>query len=942
MKTFIQEIADAVHAQHVAWENLTVIFPNRRAAVYFRRELAKGLAKPEWSPAVLTIEEFIGSFSLLREADKLSLVIRLFKTFKRITGSQETIDQFYYWGEMLLRDFDEIDKNLVNAEMLFRDLSNQKDLDAYFDYLTEEQKRFLSDFWQTMNPVTSENKRHFLEIWKGLYPVYKEFRRELASDSLAYSGMIHRGVAELIEEICKSQLSEGGSYFFAGFNALTLAEEKIISCFVRNKGAKVFWDEDEFYISTPHREAGTFFRQYRQHPVLGPTFPAQATSYLSSPKKINLLGVPQKAGQPKLLSQQLQEAIQSASSNSTEIGSETVIVLPDESLLTSVLYALPLSLKSINVTMGYGLVNTPYYSLIDFLFDLHLHKRKESFYYRYVLAVLHHPYIKARLGESAQSIPRLIVAKNVVYIPPSMFQGEHPLLQSIFRLIESDKFVTYLLEIISQLATSKDTRLLESEFAFHFHRMLSRIQEVAPDITELRMLQRMFRQIARSEKVPFSGEPIQGIQIMGVLETRNLDFENVMVLSVNEGLWPASTRQGSYIPHNIRRAYGLPTSQHHDAIYAYLFYRLLQRAKRIDLYYNTEPDVLGAGEMSRYLYQIMYETGWKHSHKVLYNPLQLHSSKPITIDKNADVLDRLNKYFTKELTPSTLISFLECRLKFYFKHLIGIREADEVEEAADVRMFGNIFHDVMYFFYSDNKPKVGVWQIREEHFANIDKKIEELIERAFRKQFDYREARAIDYEGHQLIVKEMVAKMAKYVLENDKAYAPFEIKMLEEKDFKTSIAISQNGKHIHVALGGTIDRVDHKEGTVRVIDYKTGRDENSFSNIASLFDRDDSKRNKAAFQAMFYAWVYARKTTTPDQKLQPGLINRKEIFKKDFEYGLSMGDKLLQDVTFLLPEFEENLMKLLEELFNPQQPFDQTKEVKNCVYCEYKEICGRH
>jgi PD-(D/E)XK nuclease superfamily len=942
MKTFLQEIADTILTQQASWENLTVIFPNRRAALYFRRELTKGLTTPQWSPTVLTIEEFIGSLSLLHEADKLSLVIRLFKAFKKITGSQETIDQFYYWGEMLLRDFDELDKNLVNAEMLFRDLSNQKDLDAYFDYLTEEQKKFLYDFWQTMDPVTSENKRHFLEIWKGLYPVYKEFKNELTADKLAYSGMIHREVAESIESTFKlAGKKQEGEFIFAGFNALTLAEEKIISWLIMNRNAKVFWDEDEFYVDMPHREAGTFFRQYRKHPVLGATFPAKASSHLKNPKQINLLGVPQKAGQPKLLSQQLEEAIHTANSNNKELGSETVIVLPDENLLTSVLYALPLSLKAINVTMGYALVNTPYYSLIDFLFDLHLHKRKEEFYHRYVLAVLNHPYVKSYQNKNAQPLQELIISKNLVYVPSSLFADHNPLLQTIFKQVDSENFLSYLLEIITLLATMAENRVMESEFAFHFHRILSRIQEVAPDITELRMLQRMFRQVARSEKVPFSGEPLKGIQIMGVLETRNLDFENVMVLSLNEGLWPASVRQGSYIPHNIRRAYNLPTSQHQDAMYAYLFYRLLQRANKVDLYYNTEPDVLGSGEMSRYLYQLMYETGWKYDHKILYNPVQLHTVSPITIEKKADVLEKLTRYFSKELTPSTLISFLECRLKFYFKHLIGIREADEVEEAADARMFGNIFHDVMQFFYSDLRPSSGTWQIREEHFASLDQKLDKLIERAFRKQFNHREGKEIEYEGHQLIVKEMVARMAKHVLDNDKSYTPFEIEMLEERNFKTTIRMSQQGKEINVSLGGTIDRVDSKEGTIRIIDYKTGKDENTFTTVASLFDRDDPKRNKAAFQAILYAWVYSKGKTISNQQLQPGLINRKEIFKKDFEYGLLMNGTLLQDVTPLLLEFEGHLIKLLTELFDPARPFDQTKELRNCAYCPYKEICNR-
>jgi hypothetical protein len=942
MKTFIQEIADTIRNKQSSWENLTVIFPNRRAAIYFRRELAKDLSSPQWSPAVLTIEEFIENHSSLREIDKLSLVMRLFKTFQRVTGSQETIDQFYYWGEMLLRDFDELDKNLVNAEMLFRDLRNQKELDSYFDYLSEEQKKYLLDFWQSLDPATSENKKSFLAMWERLYPVYSEFKRELLNDKLAYAGMIHRAVAESIESLfpLDATSSQDGSIIFAGFNALTNAEEKIISWIVKNRKAKVFWDEDEFYVGAEQREAGTFFRQYRKHPVLGPTFPITPPANLYKEKKINVIGVPQKAGQSKILSQQLEEAIQSASATGNELSNETVIVLPDESLLTSVLYSLPLSVKAINVSMGYSLVNTPYYSLIDYLFDLHLHKRKDDFYHRYVLAILNHPYIISHVGLDSSSLQSLIVAKNIVYVSPSLFENRNELLQHIFKVVDNKDFISFLLDVIELLTKPFANKNLETEFAFHFHRMLSRFQEVAPEITDIQMIQRLFRQMARSEKVPFEGEPMKGIQIMGILETRNLDFENVIVLSLNEGLWPASARQGSYIPHNIRRAYALPTAQHQDAMYAYLFYRLLHRASYVELYYNTEPDVTGAGEMSRYLYQIMYETGWKYDHKILYNKIELPSSLPITIKKNSAVLERINRYLTRELTPSTLNSYVECRLRFYFKHLIGLKEAEEVEEAADARMFGNIFHDSLEAFYAAHKPTEGLWQIKEEYFNNLDEKLEALIEREFIRQFNLQDGKKMEYEGHQLIVKAMVKKMAERVLQIDRSYAPFEIVMLEESNFKTGVTIFQQGKEIRILIGGKIDRVDVKDNIVRIIDYKTGGDENSFKSIASLFDRT-KKRNKAAFQAILYGWVYAKQDELLYQKLQPGLINRKEIFKDDYKYGLMMDKELLYDVAPLLPEFEQHLIQLLTELFDPEQPFDQTDRTENCEYCSFKGICNR-
>jgi hypothetical protein len=931
MRSFLQDIADVVKRDYPDWDRLQIVFPNRRAALYFKEELAKDLTTPKWCPTILTIEELIDSYSFLEEVDKLTSIVKLYQAFKKVTGSTEKIDQFYYWGEMLLRDFDELDKYLVNAEFLFRDISNLKEVDQYFDYLTEEQKIFLKDFWQSVEFSTEETRNRFLSLWKNLYPVYKEFQESLLKDGTAYAGMIHRLVAEWL--VAQTAPTSEKKTIFAGFNALTTAEEKIVCWFVENQSATVFWDEDEFYVSSEHREAGAFFRLYRKHPVLGKTFNERPASHLSSRKQISIYGVPQKAGQSKLLAQQLSD-----DKTFNKEGSH-VIVLPDESLLMPLLYSLPLSISSVNVTMGFPLVSTPFFSLIDFLFDLHRTKRKDEFYFKGVIAVLSHPYVNALAVAEVSELKTFITKHNQVYLEEHVFETKGNVLASIFKLVGKADFIPYVLDAIALFASAPSNGILDKEFAFYFHRILTKLQELTVDEPmELSMLQKLFRQIARSEKVPFSGEPLTGIQIMGVLETRNLDFDHVHVLSLNEGLWPASPRQGSYLPHSIRKAYGLPTYAHQDAMYGYLFYRLLQRSEQVSLYYNTEPDVLGSGEMSRYLYQIIYEAQWPYTKKILYSSISLNQPSTIAIEKDSNVMEKLQRYATKALTPSTLNTYLECRLKFYFRNLLGVVEADEVEEEADARIFGNLFHDVMQFFYLDLKLKDGTAEIRAEHFTDLPKKLDLLVERAYRKHFGLTHNRKIEYDGQQLVVNEMVKKMADHVLKKDGEYAPFYIDMLEQEDFKTSFPVDAK---LIILLGGKIDRVDRKENMVRIIDYKTGKDENSFKTITSLFDRDDVKRNKAAFQALFYSWVYDRVKSDSSLILQPGLINRKEIFNDQFEYGLNLKGESIQDVKYLLPEFENNLVILLTELFDPKQPFDQTIKVKTCEYCAYKEICGR-
>ncbi|MFM7853386.1 MAG: PD-(D/E)XK nuclease family protein, partial [Flammeovirgaceae bacterium] len=388
------------------------------------------------------------------------------------------------------------------------------------------------------------------------------------------------------------------------------------------------------------------------------------------------------------------------------------------------------------------------------------------------------------------------------------------------------------------------------------------------------------------------------------------DFENVFVLSLNEGQWPAAPRHGSYIPYSVRKAYGLPTFQHQDALYAYLFYRLLQRAPSASLIYNTEPDVLGTGEMSRYLNQIIYDTGWMYEKILLHGSVSIKLPQAILIPKDNTVMERLEGFKNGMITPSSLNTYLECTLMFYFKHVVGLREPNEVEDTADARVVGNFFHNVMELFYLDLKPQWGSWLIEEKHFENLHAKIDLLIERAYRNHFSIAIDQNIVFEGQQLVVNEVVKRMAINVLEKDKAHTPFVIDILEADDYKIQFDVADG---LQVSLGGKIDRVDKKENHVRIIDYKTGNDENTFSSVPSLFDRHNAKRNKAAFQAMMYAWVFVKKNKG-NYQVQPGLLNRRDIFRSNFQYGLMLGQHLLTDVTPLLPDFEEQLIKLLNEV----------------------------
>jgi PD-(D/E)XK nuclease superfamily len=954
MTPFLEELAQKIIASHSKLEDLTIIFPNRRAALFFRSYLSTHLNQPVWSPTLITIEELFNELSDLQEADRLSLIFKLFHVYRKVMNKEESFDRFYFWGDMLLRDFDEVDKYLVAAPMLFKDLSIWRELDESFDYLTDEQKKFLRDFWINFEDKTAGSKEEFLKVWRELPNVYKAFVKSLKSEGLGYEGMIHREVAERItagKGVKRAAREQSHQLIFAGFNALTKSEEVLMSHFV-GLGAKVFWDDDPYYVDNFNQEAGQFFRQYRKHPVLSTTFEqARPSNFSSKEKTVNLYGVPQKVGQAKLLAKLLTDEVIPGNKPADEV--RTVIVLPDETMLLSVMHSLPEAFESINVTMGFPLRSTPLCHLLELMLDLQINRKEDRFSHRQVTAILSHAYILSQEEEIAKALRLDIIHKNLVYIPGSELRKGENILKVLFQPIEPQGIAEYLLGVVQQLgAAFSDRQSFDREYAFHFHRHLSRLHEVLKEtgsLLNLKGFQKLFRQIIQSQKIPFTGEPLKGLQIMGVLETRNLDFDNVFILSLNEGSLPAAPRQGSYIPHAVRKAYSLPTHEHQDAMYAYLFYRILQRARNIRLFYNTEPDQLGMGEMSRFVQQLIFESGWDIKHHILSNPVQLSETIPIDVAKTPEVLAALSAYTSPEgkgISPSALNDYIECTLRFYLKHIARLKEVQEVEEDLDARMFGNFLHDVMDWFYHDLIETKNSRRIEAEDLdpKKIQLAIQPLIDRAFRKHYSLDPSKEVEYGGQRVVVSAVIMQFAQKIIEQDYTYAPFTIEMIEERNFSWPMSVDMAGVPGTVKIAGRIDRVDSKDGRLRVIDYKTGKDELAFDSIESLFARE-GKRNKAAFQTILYAWLYQQNKNVKGEPLinfiTPVLMNRKTLFGKEGLKNFKMNKQELSDVTPYLPEFAERLQVLLKELYDPSIPFTQTAEEMNCKFCLFKNMCRR-
>lgn len=937
MESFLQELATRIHREHPHPDTVTMVFPNRRAALYFRKYLSKLLDKPMFSPKLLTIEDFIAGFSHYQVPDKLELVYRLYNVYRELLKTNETLDQFYFWGEMLLRDFDEVDKYLVDADILFRDLSNQKQLDASFDFLTPEQMEFLKTFWGNFEATITENKKKFLQVWRQLPEVYHAYRRQLAADGVAYQGMVHRAVADSISNVPQ----QSGTLVFAGFNALTKCEETVLSHFV-SLGASVYWDLDEYYVNSDWQEAGDFFREYQQHPVLKKTFSADLPSNFRKPKSVRVIGAAQPVGQAKIMSQVLHEELQKGMNPE-----ETLLVLPDEKLMLPVLHGISASVEKLNVTMGFPLSSTPLFNLVELLIELQINKRGDEFNHRQVLALLGHPYPVAASPKATHEKRKQILNDNLVYVPGEQLRTDHSLLSYIFCEATEHTVLDYLRQIIQEIGTLNSITEFDKEYALYFLKFLNRMEEVlGREYSNLKAFLRLFRQLVRAQRIPFTGEPLSGLQVMGVLETRNIDFKNVFVLSLNEGALPSGASKGSYIPFNIRKAYGLPTVEHQDSIYAYLFYRALQRAENVFLFYNTETDVLGQGEMSRYLQQLLFESGWKVDKQVLHNTIQPLSIQPIVVKKDASVTNELAKFIdgssnSRELTPSSLSDYMECSLRFYFKQIARIREAKEVEEDMDARILGNFVHAVMEKFYLRLIDRKKSRDVEAGDLKNMTSEIDDIIDEVFREEYSLKANRKIEYDGQRLIVKEVVKKFVDRILEVDQSYAPFAVVGLEKKDLRYVVPLELSGNP-RAVLSGSVDRADRKGDVLRVIDYKTGKDKTDIKGgLEELFSKD-GERNKAGFQVMMYALLFDKNTPAHhDVRLVPGLINRVNLFADNFTFGLRMGYEMVQDARPLLPEFEQRLKAVLEELFDTNTPFVQTQNTDACKLCAYQAICYR-
>ncbi len=954
---FLEEVVEIILSKYAdKTDEVTIVFPNRRAGLFFRKYLAEQIDSPIWSPKIISVEDFIKSLSNLKSADKLDLIFELYKVFIKLNKSKEDFDKFFYWGNIMLQDFDELDKFIVDPEMLFKNLIHIKKAENNLDYLEEEQKNIILEFWKSFGEKLSSHQKGFLGIWDNLFQTYTQFKSRLYEEGMAYDGMIYREVSENLEsgEIPQPLLrtiKKYGDVIFAGFNALSKSEEKIISWFVKEGKGEVIWDADDHYLQDNKQEGGKFLREMKYgNSILRNSFrESYGNAFLASDKKIDVISVASDVGQ----AQQASEILKSINTQ-TKLDENTAVVLPNNELLFPLLHALPQDIEMLNITMGYPLSSSTIFGFLDALINLQLKSKNKSVYhFRPTLTILRHPLLVKTGNNLIIEISDNIVKKNIIWVSKKQFDVGHELVRTIFAE-PSVELSEYLMDII-RLLTQQSEDEIEKEFLFHFYKLVNKLNDfIGRNQIQISKIafQKLFKQLVQGERLPFEGEPLLGLQVMGILETRNLDFDNLIVLSMNESLIPPAAKNTSFIPYSIRKVFQLPVADHQDAMYAYIFYRLVQRAKNIYFIFNSTEETGKSGEVSRFVRQLQHETNLDIKYKTISTTANVEDPNIITVYKNAQVLECLSAYTSKnnfkiKFTPSALNTYLDCRLRFYFRYILGIKELDEVSEKVDPRVFGNLLHEILEQLYKPFDTD-GKRTVSGDDISILKKNVDVKINDAFIENFGSSE-KTFTFEGHNILAKEIIKKMVLKVLNFDSKRTPFDILGLEADESKGFVLYSEiliNGKSTLVGMKGILDRIEQKDDIIRIVDYKTGKDKNDFTDIESLFDRDNNLRNKAVFQTFFYGLLYmSSPSANPAAPIQAGLFNIRELFNEKFSPLIRMkigrSTEIVQDLRVHMNEFENELSKLLEEIYNPDVAFDQTEDSKKCGYCPYTGICNR-
>ena len=913
MESFIKEVLKKQSNSPIPLSEIIFILPSKRAGSYLLKELSGLTDKTIFAPRVYSIEEFTEEISQLETIDNISSLFEFYEAYKSLTPKEELeeLETFINWGQSLIHDFNEIDRYLIDYKSFFNYLSGIQDLKHW--YLQEEKTDLI---------------KRYLKFWKSLPLYYEKLSNNLLEKGQGYQGLIYRKAAKRISEYIQSTHEH---HVFIGFNALNASEQYIFQQLLESGKAEIYWDLDKLFYSDSQHAASLFIRDYlRNWDYYQKTPYTSFTNNYSQEKNIKLIGVPKNIGQAKYLGEILTKL------DPAQLA-KTAIVLGEEDMLLPILNSLPEEVNELNITMGFPIKNAPVYSLFESLFHLH-RKNSETYYYKDVISILNHPSLSLILNPFSDTFLRHIKTENLVYLSANDIISQFPedlreIIAACF--ISKDDSVKNFIDDIQKIIQKLKTHLREEndqiglEFLYHFHVIFNKLEnlnEKYPHLKSINALYNFFREMLSTETLDFQGRPFSGLQLMGMLESRALDFETVIITSLNEGVLPAGKSDNSFIPYDLKREYKLPTYREKDAVYTYHFYRLLQRAKNVYLLYNTEADGLNSGEKSRFITQLEIEKQPAHKlKKLLISPKVPSIRKELReIGKTPEIIEKIRSLATSGFSPSALTTYIRNPLDFYHQYILGVRDQEEVEETVAFNTLGTVVHNSLENLYKPYEGKLISEEMIKAFLNQADSQIA--------KEFSETYSKIPMEKGKNLLIYEV----AKRYLHN---FLQFELKRLKkgeevkiieiEKDFKTEISIENLGFSVY--LRGKIDRFEVCNGVPRIIDYKTGKVESSNLNVEEWEDitKDYDKYSKS-FQVLTYASLIAleKHLTFP---AEAGIISFKNLksgflkFEKK-EPGTRKKDALITEETLHL--FQVELKKLILEICDPAVPFIE-KEIKS-------------
>ena len=965
MNPFLKQVA--AHYLSTGLENTCFVFPNRRSAVFFRKHLGdvrreRGETGAMHAPMSLTINDFFARMYEGEVTDRIRLLVELYASYKAVYPKAETLDEFLFWGEVILADFDDVDKFLVDAKDLFTNVADFKEIQDDYSHLSERQREAVRHFVNHFRdgdgrltvhldadaaetaaeaPAKSNPKMklRFLQVWNLLYPLYMDFRKHLREKGMAYEGMVYRDLVERLEggeavaDVVAETFPEVRRYVFVGLNALNACERTVLGR-LRDAGLAEFaWDYVSDAVRDRRNKSSVFMEvNVREFPN---AFPVGMDSSAPMPQ-FHVVGVPSAVGQAKLA-----PAILARCNVDNPV--ETAFVLPDEHLLMPLLNSIPTEFGSINVTMGCPLAGGAVHSLVKALTSMQLRLRNKAgdwnFYHREVHSIFSNSLFRAVLAPEEEKVVREVKRRAKYYIPQEDLQGG-PLLDLVFRPVitlpkeasveQNHRFAAYLSDIVSYVGwklRGVEAMLLELDFAKRCVQSLTLLDGIGLDLLPAGWV-RLLDGVLAGESVPFRGEPLEGLQVMGPLETRALDFRNIILLSANEGTFPRRSSNPSFIPPELRKGFGLPTFEYQDSVWAYYFYRMVQRAEHVWLVYDSRTEGLKTGEESRYIKQLEYYFHVPLERFVATSRMELSTGED-EIPKTQEDIDAIRGGV---LSASSLKTYLFCPAKFYYSFVKGLEGEEDVLESMDAGSLGRVYHAAMCALY---KPLPVVTKEDLERMSKDEAGVEALV-----RSLILKEMQTVDVSGRDLVVEKVIVKYVLQTLRHD-------LKLLEDAGSEGFRMLLLEERMTCTFEGfrfkGFADRVDsYVDGEVRIVDYKTGRvtqDDISITdaNAAEVVDKLFGPSNKDRPAIALQLFVYGLLVQAREEFRGRPVVN--SIYAVSHLFSTPLKD-CPQSAEFVRLT-SGKLKDLLAEMTSPDVPFRRTEDRGTCSYCDFKMICGR-